>query len=346
MEKFLDQTVLKATEGKLRFYDERFTLPPNLVTNGPYVLSAWDFKRRMRLTASKYYWDRENVKSKIIDQVSADDLQWAYAEYEDGGAQFIPDFNGEIAAELYAKGRSDLHIFPAFGTYFYSFNCQPKLSDGGANPFADMRVRQAFTQVIDKKVIVDTITRLGEIPTTNYVPVGSFTNYHSPAGLAYDIPAAQKLLADAGYPGGKGFPPVTLLFNNEMQHGPIAENVRRQWFDTLGVDVKLEGIEINLFRERLHNKDYAVSRASWYGDYNDPSTFTEKYKPDSENNYSGWVNEDYVALCHKADIERDPQKRLRYFEQAENILLNDAPILPIYTYVGCYLYKDYAKGIR
>ena len=70
MEKFLDQTVLKTTEGKLRFYSERFTLPPNLVTNGPYVLSGWEFKRRMRLTASKYYWDREHVKSRIIDQLA------------------------------------------------------------------------------------------------------------------------------------------------------------------------------------------------------------------------------------------------------------------------------------
>jgi oligopeptide transport system substrate-binding protein len=238
-----------------------------------------------------------------------------------------------------------VHVFPAFGTYFYSFNCQPKLKDGRDNPFADIRVRKAMSMAVDKRTIVDTITRLGEIPSRNYIPVGSFTNYHSPAGLPLDVSEAKKLLADAGYPGGKNFPAVSLLFNNEVQHGPIAENVRRQWLENLGVDVKLEGIEINQFRERLHNKDYAVARASWYGDYNDPSTFTDKYKPDSENNDSGWINADYAELCRKADYEPDAAKRLRYFEQAETILLDEAPILPIYTYVGCYLYKDNVYGI-
>jgi ABC-type oligopeptide transport system substrate-binding subunit len=219
------------------------------------------------------------------------------------------------------------------------------LSDGRPNPFADVRVRQAFTAAIDKKVIVETVTRLGEIPSTTYVPVGAFTNYHSPAGSAYDIAAARKLLADAGYPDGKGFPPITLLFNNESMHGPIAENIRHQWLENLNVDVKLEGIEINLFRERLHNKDYSVARASWFGDYNDPSTFTDKYKPDSENNDSGWANAKYEELCKKADVEPDAVKRLHYFEEAETILLDEAPILPIYTYVVCYLYNDRTTGI-
>jgi oligopeptide transport system substrate-binding protein len=345
MAKFLDRKTVEKTGGRVHQYELAFTLPPNLVTNGPYELTKWEFKRRMRLEANKFYWDKASVKSPIIDQVSADDIQWAYAKYQSGGIDWIAEFDGDIAAELYKRHFPDLHVFPAFGTYFYSFNCQPKLSDGHPNPFADVRVRQAFTMSIDKRVIVDTITRLGQIPSTTYIPVGSFANYVSPPGLAMNIPAARKLLADAGYPDGKGFPPISLLFNNEFVHGPIAENIRRQWLENLGVDIKLEGIEIKMFRERLHNKDYAVARASWYGDYNDPSTFTDKYKPDSENNDSGWINAEYADLCKKADYEPDKQKRLIYFQQAENILLNEAPILPLYTYVGCYLYPDYVTGI-
>ena len=345
MEKFLDQNTFEASQKRIRRYDKKFTLPPYLVTNGPYMLTSWEFRRRMRLTANPNYWDRAHVKCRIIDQLSTSDPQWAYAMYETGGADWIPDFVGEIAAEVRARHSPDLHQFPGFGTYFYSFNCRPQLNDGRKNPFADVRVRQAFTMAIDKQVIVEKITRLGEIPSSNYIPPGSFSHYVSPKGLPMDIAAARKLMADAGYPDGKGFPPVSILFNNEMQHGPIAENIRRQWLDNLGVDMKLEGIEIKLFREKLHNKDYSVARASWFGDYNDPSTFTDKYKPDSENNDSAWINAEYAKKCNQADIETDRAKRLKYFAEAEQILLDEAPILPLYTYVGSYLYKPYVKGI-
>ena len=121
--------------------------------------------------------------------------------------------------------------------------------------------------------------------------------------------------------------------------------MHRQWLDKLGIDVKLEGIEINLFRERLHNKDYAIARAGWFGDYNDASNFTDKYKPASENNDAGWINAEFAELCRKADIETDLDTRRHLYEQAENLLLNEAPILPIYTYVACYLFRDNVKGI-
>lgn len=345
MEKFLDQQTLKNTNGRVHQYDKEFTRPPYLLTNGAYKITEWEFKRKMRLEANPYYWDRDHVRSKIIDQVSADDIDWGYAMYHSGGVDWIAEFTGDTAAELYARHSPDVHVFPAFGTYFYSFNCQDKLSNGQPNPFRDVRVRQALSMVIDKKVIVDTITRLGEIPSSTYIPPGAFKGYQTPPGLPLDVAKARQLLADAGYPNGQGFPKITLLFNNEYLHGPIAENVRRQWLEKLGVDVKLEGIEIKMFRERLHNKDYAVARASWFGDYNDPSTFTDKYKSDSENNDSGWVNKEYDRLCAAADIEPDRQKRLAEYSQAENIMLNEAPILPLYTYVVCYIYHPNVKGI-
>jgi oligopeptide transport system substrate-binding protein len=363
MEEFLDKNAFQHT-GR-RIYDKEFTRPPKLVTNGAYRLQSWEFKRRLRIEANPYYWDRANVKSKVIDQVSAEDPQWAYEMYNSGGVDWLSEIPGDIGAELKAKGEQaradnparrlkglppldehrDLHVFTSFGTYFYSFNCQPKLNNGAMNPFADVRVRRALTMVVDKKEIVDTITRLGEQPATTYIPVGAFPRYHSPEGIPRDVEKARQLLAEAGYPQGRGFPSVSLLFNNEGQHGPIAENVHRQWQDKLGIDIRLEGIEIKQFRDRLHSKDYAVCRASWYGDYNDPSTFTDKYLPDGGNNDSGWNNDAYADLCKKAGTEPDADKRLRYFEQAEKVLLDEAPILPIYSYVNSYLFRDNVTGL-
>jgi oligopeptide transport system substrate-binding protein len=333
-----------ATTGHIT-YDKRFTRPPNLVTNGPFRLAKWEFKRHLILEASDYYWDRKNVRSKRIEVLSAVDPLWGYLRYEAGSVDWIADASGQIGAELYARHRKDLHVFPAFGTYFYALNCDPTLSDGLPNPFADARVRRAFSMAVDRQPIVQTITRLGEQVAYRYIPPGVFPRYQPPQGLGYDVARAQALLAEAGYPGGRGFPRVSILFNNEFHHGDVAQLVRRQWLKNLGVDVKLEGLEVKIFRQRLHTKDYTIARASWFGDYNDPSTYTDKYLSTSGNNDSDWKNPQYDALCAQAAVEPDNDKRMKLFSQAEAILLHEQPIIPLYYYVNCYLYRDNVKGL-
>jgi oligopeptide transport system substrate-binding protein len=327
-------------------YDLKFTRPPYLVTNGPYRMAEWTFKRRLRMVANEYYWDRGNVKARTIDQVYDEEPLAAFRLYEQGDVDWIADVDPEIAAALMAKGgRSDLHVFPAFGTYFYEFNCQPKLSDGRANPLADVRVRRALAMAIDKQPIVRDVGRLGQPITTQYIPPNVFPGDVSPPGLPYDLTRARQLLADAGYPGGTGFPHLSILFNSEGPHGDIATIIRRQWLDGLGIDVDLENVEVKVFGARKHSHDFMVSRAGWYGDYDDPSTFTDKYKSVSDNNDAGWVNKEYDDLCAAMDVEPDPAKRLVLVNKAENLILEEAPIVPLYTYVGAYLYHDNVRGI-
>lgn len=326
-------------------YERSFTREPHLVGNGPYRLVMWDFKRRLRMERSDYYWNAAAVQSRTIDVLSVDDPMASFQTYESGGADWVAEITGEIAAELRAKGRKDLHIFPGFGTYFYSINCRPTLPDGRKNPFADIRVRQAFSMAIDKRPVVNTITRMGERPADNYIPPGIFAGYDSPRGFSFDVERARTLLAQAGYPDGRDFPRVMLMYNNEAHHGSVAQNIQHQWAKNLNVDVGLEGLEIKVFRERLHNKDYALARASWIGDYNDPSTFTDKYLSYSENNDSAWANREYDRLCEAASTETDAARRLDMLSRAEEILLQEAPIIPIYYYVNAYLYRDNVRGI-
>jgi oligopeptide transport system substrate-binding protein len=267
-------------------------------------------------------------------------------KYESGTVDWLSEVSPEIAPDLIRMHREDLRLFPGFGTYFYSVNCNPRLPDGKDNPFHDVRVRQAFAMSIDKIPIVKSITRLGQPIATTFIPPGAFPHYVLPTGLPYDVARARKLLADAGYPGGAGFPRVSILFNNETtDHKFIAQNIRKQWADALGVNVDLEGIEINTFRSRLHDKSYSLARAAWTGDYNDPSTFTDKYLSSSENNDSAWSNARYDALCEKATHERDPLARLKILHDAEQILCDQAPIIPLYHYVNTYMFRDDVKGI-
>lgn len=326
-------------------YDAAFTQPPNLITNGPYMLTRWQLKVGQTLTKNPHYWDAANVISNTIESQNYDDPLLAFQKYDQGEVDWLADTTGDIAAQLRDAGRKDVKIFPSFGTYFYSFNCKPLLPGNRKNPFADVRVRQALTMAIDKNPVVQNVTKLGEPITSVYVPP-TFPTYKHPTGLPYDVEKAKSLLAEAGYPGGKGFPPVKLTFNTEFNdHKLIAEIISRQWNEKLGINIELDGVEIKQFQARLHDKDYDVARASWYGDYNDVSTFTDKYLSDSLNNDSAWVNPEYDRLLHAAEKEIDPQKRLDLLSQAEQILVTEVPIIPLYHYVNKYVMRDNVKGV-
>ncbi|MGE5607628.1 MAG: ABC transporter substrate-binding protein, partial [Bacillota bacterium] len=203
----------------------------------------------------------------------------------------------------------------------------------------------AFAMSLDKRPIVETITRLGERVAGHYVPPGSLPGYASPKGIGLDVAGAQRLLAEAGYPQGKGFPRIRLTYATGAQHGDIAQQVRRQWLENLGVDVELEPIESAIFTARLHNREYELARASWFGDYNDVSTFTDKYLSSSDDNDAGWKNAEYDRLCDLAAREPDQGKRLGMLSQAEQILLDEAPIIPVYYYVNKFMFRENVKGI-
>jgi oligopeptide transport system substrate-binding protein len=327
-------------------YDKAFTRPPNLVTDGPYYLAEWQFKRRLRLRASPYYWNRASLRNHVVDQIYDEDPLAEFRAYDRGDVDWLADVDPNLVAGILAAGgRSDVHIFTAFGTYYYTFNCMPKLPGGRFNPLTDARVRQALAMSIDKERIVREAGRLNQPVSNDLIPPGIFEGYVSPPGLPHDIAKARKLLAEAGYPNGAGFPTLKILYNNEGAHADIAQIIRREWLTNLGVQTDLNGVEVKVFGKWLNTQQYDIARSGWYGDYDDPSTFTDMYKSDSEENNAKWANPQYDALCAAAQAEKDPRRRMELLAQAENILLNDAPIVPLYTYVGVYMFGKNVTGI-
>jgi ABC-type oligopeptide transport system substrate-binding subunit len=165
-------------------------------------------------------------------------------------------------------------------------------------------------------VIVENITRMGEQPADTYIPRGVFKEYTSPDGAPFDVAGAKKLLADAGYPNGANFPALSVLFNTGANHSPVAENVVNQWRTNLGINVTLEGVEIKVFRQRLHGKDYAIARASWFGDYND------RRRSPTSTSASARTTTRLVQQGLRRDVRRSgqrdrPDQRLKDFERAE-----------------------------
>jgi oligopeptide transport system substrate-binding protein len=160
-----------------------------------------------------------------------------------------------------------------------------------------------------------------------------------------NIDKAKALLADAGYPDGKGFPTVSFLYDNKKLNDDIAVELQSMLAQNLGVRVDLQKQEAKVYLNTMNRLDYDFCKSSWVGDYDDPNTFLECFLSNSGNNRTGWSNEEYDKLIAAAATERDPSKRLEILGKAEDILLNQGtPICPLYFYVGINIYDGATFG--
>lgn len=327
-------------------YKADFTRPPHVVTNGSFELTRWDFKRELWLTKSKSYWDRKDVKLNSIEMVINENPLSQLLMYESGAVDWLANLNSDFAAELKADGRKDLIVSPGFGTFFLDVNCAASIPGILAhNPLADVRVRQAFDMAIDKQQICTTILRnMGQKPATTYIPPNIFAGYHTTPGLDFDVSRARQLLADAGYPDGRGFPIIPFLFSSDSPGTlDLVQNISNQLQANLHIQIQLQSLESRIESNRLHSKQYVIAPADWIGDYGDPSTFTDKCLSTAINNDANWSNPQYDALCAQAAREPNNSKRLKLLEQAEHLVNTDLPLIPLYYMVNTGLCRPYVK---
>jgi len=352
-----------------------WTKPPNLVGNGPFVLTVWRFKRDMRLEKNPHYWRAGELNIDSIGIPTIEDPNAQVLAFRTGAVQWVSDvlpvyradmldakaafyrehqeeYNRlkadgwdpvEIDRRLPPDPRLSIHAYPAFGLEFYNFNCKPKLADGRDNPFHSPLVRRAFALSVDKEAIVKSIRRAGEPAAATLIPPGSLKGYRSPKGLEFDPQEGRRLLAQAGYPDGKGFITVELLFSKDGGHDLIVQSVAKNWEEHLGVRVMLAQKEVKVFRDDLKNTNFMVSRGSWFGDYGDATTFLDLNRTGDGNNDRKYSNAAYDALLDRAQEERDPEARLRILEEAERILVeDDLPLIPMFVYSQIYLFDPHA----
>jgi oligopeptide transport system substrate-binding protein len=347
-----------------------WTKPPLNVSNGPFRMTVWRFKRDLRMEKNPYWWGRDTLALDTVCVPCIDDQNAQVLAFQTGAVDWSSDtvaryrpemvakkaeFYREHAAEvasLRAQGldafeidrrlppdpRNNIHPTPAFGVYWYNFNCLPTLRDGRKNPFADPRVRRAFAMAVDKKTLTEQVMRIGCPVATTIIPPGSIPGYVSPKGLPFDPAAARRLLAEAGYPDPRAFPvTVEILINTEGDHDIAAQFIARNWQDYLGVQVAVTRKEIKVFRDDLKNANYMVSRAGWYGDYGDPMTFLEVSRTGDGNNDRKYSSAAFDALLDRSALEEDPAKRMAILSRAEKMIVeDDLPMIPIYQYVSLY----------
>jgi len=314
-------------------YGSNWMKPPNLVSDGPYCLKVWRLNDYILLEANPYYWRK--VGFQRIKVLPTRNATTCLNLFSSGKLDLILDKNS-VPASLVDKLREKpyFHANPFGGTAFVRYNVKRK-------PFDDLRVRKALALAIDKEDIVRKITRAGEPVAATLVPPGN-ADYIPPQGQAYNPDEARRLLAEAGYPGGKGFPAVQMLYAKRSTPEQVAVELQALWQRELGItSITLRGQEWKVYLNTQSLIDFDFCLSAWVGDYDDPQTFLDMFVTDGGNNLTGWSNPTYDHLLDQSETIPDIAQRMKVLQDMENILVNqDMPIVPLYYYVGISLYRN------
>ncbi len=309
-----------------------WTLPQYFVSNGPFTLKEWRPQARVVVQKNPRYWDAANVKVDQVVYLPVEDNALAYDMFMKGSMDWSA--NPPPADKLSdARKRPDYVVSPVMGTYYYEFNTTKP-------PFNDPRVRKSFAMAINRGDLLSRVAQAGQVPAFALTPPLPGRNpYTPPRGVEESVDKARKLLADAGYGGGKGFPKVRLLYNTNEQHRQIAEALRDRWQQTLGVTVELVNQEWGAFLQTRGDGTmggFDIARSGWIADYRDPFAFLSLFLSSNTDLNDGRYNSPaFDQLLLKGNALAGGPARMKTFQDAEQLLIDqDMAVLPLYFYVS------------
>jgi ABC-type oligopeptide transport system, periplasmic component len=306
-----------------------WTRPENIVSNGAFVLREWRQSQRIVVERSPTYWDRAQVK---LDEIHFFPIEQSDTEERmfRAGQLHITNEVPLSKIAVYQREQPELiRIEPYSGIYFYRFNTLRK-------PFDDVRVRRALAISIDREALVKFITRGGETPAYSFIPP-DIAGYTSEYKLRTDVAEAKRLLAEAGYPNGRGIPRIELLYNSLEKHRTIGEALQQMWKQRLGVNISLYNQEWKVYLDAQKSGNFQFQRAGWIADYVDPHVFLDLFQTDGGNNNTGWSNTEYDRLLTASLDARSEEERFAIYRRMEQILLEEVPVMPLFFYTRARL---------
>ena len=329
--------MLPFREDVYKKYGDQFTEANNSVTNGPYKLTAWQHNVGITLTPNPYYYaPPQGVDG--IEMMMVNDPNTSVVMYENNELDFIETSTSIPAFDVRRLVKHpDARQFPIHRLNYIGFNVtQP--------PFNNEKVRQAFTLAIDRSYF-PRLLKAGQLPNGSWLTPGLF-GYNDQRGLQFNPHQAQQRLAEAGYPNGKGFPEVSLVYRTLYETQKEMEILQYLWKTHLNVNVRLENMEWKMFLKRLQTGAPGMYRLGWFVDYPDPDSFMSLFTGASGNNYTGWTHADYDQFVQNAAVMANGKKRQTLYDRAQRILLeDDAVIAPLYGSNKLILTKPWVKGL-
>jgi len=308
----------------------------NLVSSGPFLLKEWAPNQKIVVARNPHYWDAANVKLDEIHFFSVEDSSTEERMFRTGQLHKTNTLPS-AKIDVYRRDFPDaLKIEPYLGLYFYRCNVDRP-------PLNDKRVRQALALAIDRESLVKNVTRGGQFPAYAVSYPGT-AGYSPRARLTGTLDDARRLLAAAGFPEGKGFPKIELLYNTSEGHRAIAEAIQQMWKRHLGVEIGLFNQEWKVFLDSQHTTNFTLQRSGWIADYVDPHTFLELWVGGNGNNDTNWKNADYDRLFQQSLAAKTTEERYEIYQKMDAILVDECPVIPIYHYTSVYALSPKVKG--
>ena len=326
------------------------TSPDTYVCNGPYMITEWTPSERIVLTKNPNYvggWDSSKIVSDSITLLLLEDSSASFAAYNSGEAVLIKDVpTDEIPSLTKAEDGGDFYVDTILGTYYVSLNLK-------RDAFKDAKVRKALSLAIDRDYVANTIMQ-GTYSTADSIVgpgiVDEKGNFHDNGNAPYisadyeaNLAEAKKLLAEAGYPNGEGYPTIEYSCNDAGYHVPLAEYLQQAWGD-LGITLTISKMEWSSFTAARRAGEYDVARNGWVMDYNDPSNMLDLFCSGNGNNDGKYSNPEFDAAIDASRVA-DVSEHFAQLHKAEDILMEDTGCLPIAYYNDYWLQSSSLKGI-
>ncbi|WP_407654826.1 ABC transporter substrate-binding protein [Brenneria populi] len=335
--------VVTLPQAAIEKYGDRWTQPGNFVGSGPFTLNEWVVNERIVGKRNPYYWDDAHT---VLNKVTYLPIVSNTAEvnrYKAGEVEITFTLPPHLFNALKKDLPDQVKVDPQLSTYYYKFNTQKP-------PFNDPRVRRALDLALDKTVIAEKVLGMGQRPAYSILPPG-MAGYSSeqPEWAAWSQQQrnveAKKLLAAAGFGADRPLK-FDLLYNTSESHQRVAIAASSMWKQALGVEARLKNQEWKTMLDTMRTGDFEVVRASWAADYNEPSTYFDILRTGNSNNQGKFTHAEYDALLDRSVNADTPAARNSDYHQAEKILQQQAPLIPLYYYVRARLVKPYIGGFK
>ena len=318
------------------------------ISNGPFMMTEWVPGSHITFSKNPNYWNAEAIKLDKLEFELIEDSNAAYSAYTSGEVDMIKDVPTEEIPSLQCN--DDFHVEPIIGTYYVSLNLQKEY-------FQDARVRKALSLAIDRNYVANTLMQGTYSPASAIVGPGwldtdgsSFaenanggTPYIDNDNFDANLEEAKKLLEEAGYPNGEGFPQIEYTTNDAGYHKVVAEYLQQAWA-AIGIDLKVNIVEWASFTPMRRNGEFDVARNGWVGDYTDPSNILELFCTTNGNNDGKYTNADFDAAIEDSRVTTDAATRSADLHKAEDLLMEDAGCIPIAYYNDFWLQSSKITG--
>jgi len=327
-------------------FGDKWLEPENIVSNGPWVMTAWEKDVQIVFERNPYWWGEPPKVAKLIALLMDDPMATSAGMFEADEVDLA-----HFSPEEYARIKEDpalaqnIELITQSGMSFVVFDCTNP-------PFDDVRVRQAFSLAIDREGFVSGVLQgLGQ-PAYILPPPGiagrNEDAYIGTRDYAQDMEKAKQLLAEAGFPGGAGFPEVELKYRTRFLEQKQGESLPAMWEKVLGVKVNGAPMEAQAYREWFTSRatqPFNMMNYGWGSDYEDPYNYFNTIWPSTSDLYhTHWKNDEYDLKAKEAGLETDPQKRSEKYMGVDAILERELPMAPTFFWVNSYLLKPWVQG--